>query len=230
MPLPFAFVLRARGSGFGSAGGNRAAQAFSLSAGFPARVRGIVVFLCMSKATSRRLGFEVDKMSNSIEEIRTGNVCATRLVRLYPSDAEMLSSLEWQFDWSIELRNPDHEVCALTTTENPGVFQGLISISDMDDHVFMDLLESAPFNIGRDKEHMGVASNLVAFACYRAFKIGYDGVVAFEAKTKLIGHYETTLGAKLIAGNRMFINTPAAHTLVNSYLKNFDEDQLQETG
>jgi hypothetical protein len=190
----------------------------------------IFVFLCMTKSKTRRLDFEVDKMSNSIEQARTGKVFATRLVRLYPPDAARLASQKWQFDWTLELRNPDHEVYALVIRDNPERLHGVISISDMDDHIFMDLLESAPFNIGRDKEYTGVASNLVAFACYRAFKIGYDGIVAFEAKTKLIGHYETTLGAKLIAGNRMFINTPEAHILVNNYLKNFDEDQSQEAG
>jgi len=184
----------------------------------------------MAKSKTRRLDFEVDKMSNSIEQVRTGKVFVTRLVQLYPSDAALLSSQEWQFDWTLELRNADHEVYALTTVDEPEVFQGLISISDMDDHIFMDLLESAPFNIGRAKHYTGVPSNLVAFACHRSFKIGYAGVIAFEAKTKLISHYEKTLGAKLIGGNRMFINTPEAHSLVRNYLKNFDEDRLQEAG
>jgi hypothetical protein len=182
----------------------------------------------MSKVKPRRLNFVVDKLSNSIEHIRTGKVLATRLIRMYPSDIVQLASLKWQFDWTLELQTPGHEVYALTTMDDPDVIHGFISISDEQDHIFMDLLESAPFNVGRNKQYDGVAGNLVAFACYRAFKKGYEGIVVFEAKTVLIGHYEKMLGAKRIAGNRMFIDTKEAKGLVLNYLKNFDEDRLQE--
>jgi hypothetical protein len=182
----------------------------------------------MSKTKPRRLDFIVDKLSNSIEHVLTGKVFATRLIRLYPSDLALLASLKWQFDWTLELQTPSHEVYALTTMDDPDVIHGLITISDEQDHIFMDLLESAPFNVGKKKQFDGVAGNLVAFACYCAFKKGYDGIIVFEAKTILIGHYEKMLGAKRIAGNRMFIDTKEAEGLVLNYLKNFDEDRLQE--
>ena len=184
----------------------------------------------MAKSKTRRLGFQVDKMSNSIEHVRTGKVFATRLVQLYPSDAALLTSLKWQFDWTLELQNPLHEVSALTTVEEPEVIQGIISMVDQHDHVFIPLIESAPFNIGAGKEYTGVPSNLVAYACFRSLRIGYDGVVAFVAKSRLVEHYENTLGAKRFAGNRMFIETEAADRLIRNYLKNFDEEQLQEIG
>jgi hypothetical protein len=175
----------------------------------------------MSKITARRLDFEVDKLSNSIVDAATGRVFDTRIIRLYPSNMERLSSGRWQFDWSLEIVGTDREVFALITTENPDVMQGLISISDRSDHVFMNLLESAEFNIGSKKQYAGVAANLLAFACHRSFLNGFEGAVVFLSKTRLIGHYEKFLGAKRIAGNRMLIETDEALRLVQRYNKSF---------
>ena len=44
-------------------------------------------------------------------------------------------------------------------------------------------------------------------------------VVAFTAKTKLIGHYEKTLGAYHLGGQRMIILTQSAELLINKYFK-----------
>jgi hypothetical protein len=177
----------------------------------------------MAKKTSRRLDFEVDALSNSIEHITTGKSYDTRIIRVYPSDAERLSALPWQFDWLLETRLADREVFALTTLESPDIVQGLMSISDGADHVFMNLLEAARFNIGRKKEYNGVATNLVAFACHMSFQKGFGGAVSFLSQTKLIEHYEKFLGAKRIAGNRMFIDIDEAHRLVKQYHKSFED-------
>ena len=85
----------------------------------------------------------------------------------------------------------------------------------------MDLIESAKFNKGKSKLYIGVAGNLVAFACKTSFEKGYDGVVSFVAKTQLIDHYKQTLGAKLFGGNRMFIDTKEAKILTTKYFKYF---------
>ena len=87
------------------------------------------------------------------------------------------------------------------------------------DHVFMDLLESAPFNIGKHKIYEGVAGNLVAYACKISFQKGFDGFVAFTAKTRLIDHYEKTLGAYHFKNQRMIIDNQAARILVEKYFK-----------
>ncbi|CAN5231252.1 hypothetical protein BH09BAC4_BH09BAC4_36520 [soil metagenome] len=88
------------------------------------------------------------------------------------------------------------------------------------DHVYMDLLESASFNCGKDKLYEGVAGNLVAYACKVSFQQGFDGYVSFTAKTKLIDHYTKTLQATLFGGQLMIINTIAANKLVDRYFKN----------
>ena len=83
----------------------------------------------------------------------------------------------------------------------------------------MNLIESAPFNYGKPKLYEGVPGNLVAFACKESWDKGYEGFVAFVSKTKLIAHYEKTLGAHFIGGQRMAIGSAAAVKLINQYFK-----------
>lgn len=107
----------------------------------------------------------------------------------------------------------------MTIVNNPNVIQGVISFSQEIDHIFMNLLENAPFNLGKHKMYDGVAGNLVAFACKVSFQQGFEGFVAFMAKTKLIEHYTNTLGALHIGGHRMIISTHASKILVEKYFK-----------
>jgi hypothetical protein len=60
---------------------------------------------------------------------------------------------------------------------------------------------------------------MVAFACKLAFEKGFDGIVVFESKTRLITHYQLSLGAKILAGNRMFIDCHESLSLVKRYFK-----------
>ena len=93
---------------------------------------------------------------------------------------------KWKFNWKSELSNNSREVYKLTIVNNPDIIQGLISFTLKSDHIYMDLIESAPFNLGRNKIYEGVAGNLVAFACKVSFQRGFDGFLSFTAKTKLI--------------------------------------------
>ena len=57
-------------------------------------------------------------------------------------------------------------------------------------------------------------------------KNGYNGIVSFIAKTKLIQHYKLTLGAKQFNNSsRMYIDSPEALKLVKQYFKNFNYDK-----
>jgi len=49
--------------------------------------------------------------------------------------------------------------------------------------------------------------------------MGYDGFVAFDAKTALIKHYQDTLHATHFRGLRMFIETNASLRLIKQYFK-----------
>jgi hypothetical protein len=93
----------------------------------------------------------------------------------------------------------------------------------------MHLIESAPHNLGRRELYAGVPANLVAFSCKASFEAGYEGVVAFTAKTKLITHYKNTLGAQLLYGNRMHIPEDAAKKLVNLYFKDYFNEKGEST-
>ncbi len=69
--------------------------------------------------------------------------------------------------------------------------------------------------------HRLVLPNLVAFVCKQSFDPGFDGVVSFKSKTKLIKHYQEKPGAIQIGRyGEMAILTDAAKKLVNSYYKN----------
>lgn len=126
----------------------------------------------------------------------------------------------WQFDWRFELKQPEREVYKLTIPIALSVVQGVISLEISSDHIYMHLVESAPFNKGKPKVYAGVPGNLVAFACRLSFQRGFDGNVSFVSKTQLIDHYSKTLGAMHFGGHIMIIDTPAALHLVNKYFKN----------
>jgi hypothetical protein len=117
------------------------------------------------------------------------------------------------------LENNNREVFKLTIVNNPGIIQGLLSFTIKTDHLYMDLLESAPFNLGHTKLYDGVPGNLVAYACKVSFQNGFDGFVSFTAKTKLIEHYEKTLGAHHFGNQLMIIQPEVAQQLVNKYFK-----------
>jgi hypothetical protein len=100
------------------------------------------------------LDFQIDKLTNSIENTSTGEVFDTLVVRLTAKDLSFIHKSEWQFDWS---------------------------------------------KVSFDK--------------------GYQGFLAFDAKTTLIKHYEEMLHATHFRGLRMFIETNAALSLISQYFK-----------
>lgn len=173
----------------------------------------------MKKQKRTGLDFEIDKLTNSIENLATGEVFDTEIVRLTQEDTKQIKKAEWQFNWHKELKDTSKGVYKLTTVNNPLIIQGLISIEDKSDHIFMHLIESSKFNKGKEKVYVGVPGNLVAFACKVSVDKGYEGFLAFDSKSALIKHYEQTLRAKHFRGLRMFIDTSAALRLISQYFK-----------
>ena len=174
----------------------------------------------MKNKKSKELEFIVDRLTNSILNVVSGDSFQTEVIQLTKSDLNNVSEKNgWNFDWDLEFDDIKKEVYKLTIVNNPSIIQGLLSISIERDHVFMNLLESAPFNLGKNKIYEGVAGNLVAYACKMSFQKGFDGFVAFTAKTKLINHYEETLGAVHLKNQRMIIEMEASKLLVEKYFK-----------
>ncbi len=164
------------------------------------------------------LDFEVDKLTNSIENIITGDSFATEISIISPIDLKKVTNKNgWQFDWKLEFIQPQKDVYKLTIANNQSIIQGLISLEVKTDHVYMHLVESAPFNKGKSKVYAGVPGNLVAFACKLAFQRGFDGNVSFFSKSLLVQHYIDTLGATHVGGRIMVIDTVAALKLINKY-------------
>jgi hypothetical protein len=164
--------------------------------------------------------FIIDRLTNSILNTISGDSFYTEVSVLTKNDLKNLTKKSgWNFNWKAIFDNEKTEQYKLTIVNNPTVIQGLLSITVEDDHIFIDLLESAPFNIGKNKLYEGVAGNLVAYACKVSFQKGYDGFVAFTAKTQLIKHYEKTLGAFHFKNQRMIIDTKASKKLVEKYFK-----------
>jgi hypothetical protein len=165
------------------------------------------------------LDFIVDKLTNSIENILTGELFDTEIVKLTNADSKQIVEKNWQFDWRAELKDKTKGIYKLTTVNNPTIIQGLLSIEDKRDHIFMHLVESAKFNKGKNKMYFGVPGNLVAYACKVSFDMGYEGFLAFDAKSALIKHYEESLHATHFRGLRMFIETKTATRLILKYFK-----------
>ena len=164
--------------------------------------------------------FLIDRLTNSILNTVSGDSFQTEVIRMSKTDLKYVTKTKgWNFNWKAEFIDIKKEVYKLTILNNPNIIQGLLSLTMEQDHVFMNLLESASFNIGRYKIYEGVAGNLVAYACKISFQRGFDGYVAFTAKTKLIDHYEKTLGAYHFKNQRMIIETQPAKILVEKYFK-----------
>lgn len=162
----------------------------------------------------------IDKLTNSIENVITGDSFQTDVSLVDNNDLKLITKENgWLFNWKTEFKQPDRDIYKLTIVGNLEIIQGLISITEREDHVYMHLIESAPFNLGGKKVYIGVPGNLVAFACRTAFHRGFNGYVSFTSKTQLIDHYQKTLGAINVGGHLMVINTESALKLINKYFK-----------
>ncbi|MDR2813427.1 MAG: hypothetical protein LBB79_02040 [Prevotellaceae bacterium] len=168
------------------------------------------------------LDFEIDKLSHSIEDAVTGKSFLTTVLPFDKIDLQRVSKKEgWKFSWKTEFSNPQKRIFKLVIEHQADVIHGLVSLNVKTGYIEIHLVENAPFNIGKNKMYQGVAGNLVAYACKLSFEHGFDGNVLFFAKTKLIAHYEQSLGAVHVGGQRMIIYTREAAILVNKYFPEF---------
>jgi hypothetical protein len=164
------------------------------------------------------LHIEIDELTNSIKNLISGDSFSTDISRITKADLKKITVKEgWQFDWKIELKHPERDIFKLTIVNNQSIVQGLISLEVRSDHVFMHLVENAPFNKGKTKLYSGIPGNLVAFACKLSYQRGYDGNVAFISKSQLIDHYVASLGAIHVGGRLVIIDSTAALKLINRY-------------
>ena len=175
----------------------------------------------MKKQQHKGLDFIIDRLTNSIQNLVSGDSFVTDISLVSTADLKnVIKKNKWQFDWKFEFKQPQRDVYKLTIVNNQSVIQGLISLEIKSDHVYMHLVESAPFNKGKTKVYAGVPGNLVAFASKLAFQRGHEGNVSFFSKSQLVQHYIDTLGAMHVGGRIMIIDTIAALKLINKYFPN----------
>ncbi len=109
----------------------------------------------------------------------------------------------------------EHDVYQLIVPSISRDIQGLISVDRMDRFIHVNLIESHPNQVGRQKDLAGIAGSLMAFVADLSFAAGFDGYLSFEAKSELMLHYETAFGARRIGRtNRMVIDNFAAKQLI----------------
>ena len=78
---------------------------------------------------------EIDKLTNSIENGRTGDCFPTDIILVDRTDIKAISKANcWLFDWKSEFKKPDRDIYKLTIVNNPAVIQGLVSLSEKEDH------------------------------------------------------------------------------------------------
>lgn len=174
-----------------------------------------------------QLDFEIDRLTHSLEDTATGDILLTEVLPLEKADLKFISKKSgWKFDWKKEFSDTDNQTYKLILQNQSKIIQaeiiqGLISFTIEVDHIFMNLIETAPHNYGKSKKYYGVMGNLVAFGCKLSFEKGCEGCMAFIAKTKLIPHYKKELGAELLWGQRMSIETNASISLIKRYFPEF---------
>lgn len=169
-------------------------------------------------AKQKQLDVWIDKLTNSIVNTISGDKLSTDVLEVTSSDLIIVTKNRgWNFNWKVELKRVNTKVYKLTIVNNPDIIQGLLSFEDKGDHIFVNLVENAPFNIGKKKLYEGVPGNLFAFACKLSWDNGNQGLVSFVSKTKLINHYELTLGAVHLGNHQMVIYPFEALQLIKKY-------------
>lgn len=157
-------------------------------------------------------------MTNSIVNTISGDSLPTEVFDVTAQDLKLVTkSRGWNFNWKGEIKKENTRVIKLTVINNPEIIQGLMSFEDKGDHIFINLVENAPFNIGNKKLYEGVPGNLFAFACKLSWDNGNQGLVSFVSKTKLINHYVSTVGAVHLGNHQMVIYPYEALKLIKKY-------------
>ena len=120
----------------------------------------------MKKIPTYQFDIEIDELTNSIRNVISGDSFPTDVLRITTNDLKNITKKKgWLFNWKAELKQPERDVYKLTIVNNAAIVQGLISLEVKTDHVYMHLVENAPFNRGDSKLYAGVPGNLTVRRC-----------------------------------------------------------------
>jgi hypothetical protein len=172
-------------------------------------------------AQQKHIDVWIDKLTNSIFNTISGDSLPTEVIVVTAQDLKLVTKSRcWNFNWKSELKKEGVIVYKLVILGNENIIQGLISLEDRDDHIFVNIIENAPFNIGKNKVYEGVPGNLFAYACRISWDKGNQGLVSFVSKSSLVDHYENSLGAIHVGGFKMVIFPKPAFQLIKQYYPN----------
>lgn len=171
-----------------------------------------------------KIDIEIDELTPCLRRTSDGSIVGTT-VEDVKAGSPVLKDRTWEFDWAAQIKRSD-KVLALLADGDDRV-QGLAALRDTPEisAVTLDLAESAPWNSKHNKkvkgrEYLGVGGHLFAIAVRESYERGYNGFVAFTAKTKLVDYYAKAFGATQIAGTaNMYIDENAARRLYERYFR-----------
>ncbi len=88
----------------------------------------------VKKAKVNQIDFVIDKLTNSIENILTGDSFPTDISIITKEDLKVINKKTgWLFDWNKEAKLADRDVYKLTIVNNSAIIQGLVSLTVMED-------------------------------------------------------------------------------------------------
>lgn len=168
------------------------------------------------------LSIEIDKFTPCLVKRTTGEIINTKYSVVKKEELKLIIQNGWKFDWLAEDLK-DTIVYKLTLEDNLEVIQGLVAVIDYptDKALYIKIAESAPHNIGDNKEYEGVGGHLFAIVANESVKKGYGGFLFLDAKNiKLARYYHEKFGATLLGmphPYRMFVDESNAKKLLSFY-------------
>lgn len=158
----------------------------------------------------------IDELTDCLVETDTRRIVKTeyrkRTAPMKPKDY-----YGWKFKWNVPEKN-GYDIYELFV-KNTNTVQGRIAFKVEGGVALVDIVEAAPHNVGHEGRYTGVGGHLFALACKASMDAGYGGYVAFTAKNDLIEHYEEKIGAKVLSGQRMYIDEDVAKGLIDKHLE-----------
>lgn len=128
----------------------------------------------------------------------------------------------WQFNWKKLNQIEGSLFYKLTRIKTPKIIEGIMMLTLINDEMlYLNNVEVAPHNYGKDGKYENVAGCLLAYGCYKSFELGknhYLGFLSFDSKTKLIELYQRKYGAIWAMGQKMFFDPESGKNLMKKYL------------
>ncbi|PIY08489.1 MAG: hypothetical protein COZ18_12005 [Flexibacter sp. CG_4_10_14_3_um_filter_32_15] len=150
------------------------------------------------------------------------NKTVEALISLSKSNELPLQKEGWLFNWKKLAKEKGAMFYKLTTSENPHIIEGMLMLTLIDEEmIYMNNIEVAPHNYGKQGKFDNVAGSLIAFACYKGNELGkngYIGFVSFDSKTELADLYQKKYGATPFRGTKMFFEPKDGKALIKKYL------------